>query len=196
MAVLIFDMMGIIFTEGHIIKNVLHPMLQKRFPGLTYEAVKEPYDRYSIGQLNRLGFWLALGIKDYEQFEKEFLDSFKLAPDFIEMAEYLRSKGHEIIIFSNMPAEWACYLIQKSGIDKYISARIISGETGFRKPDPAAYDMVAEKVGTQEAYFIDNKSENLSVAARYGWKTITFGEEISFKSDHIIKSLTELKSIL
>ena len=196
MVIVIFDMMGIIFTESHIIRNVLHPMLQKRFPGLTYEVVRRPYDSYVVGQLNRLGFWLALGIKDYDEFEKQFLNSFKLNPDFTDIAKYLRAKGHGIIIFSNLPAEWACYLIQKNGLDKYVTARVISGETGVRKPEPEAYAIVAEKVAGKDAYFIDDNAENLFPASRYGWKTITVGEEISFKPDFHIKSLAELKKLL
>lgn len=197
MAVVIFDMMGVIFTEGHIIKDVLHPMLQQRFPGLTYEVVKEPYEHYSTGQLNRLGFWLALRIRDHKGYEKKFLDSLKLNPEFLETAKYLKSKGHEIIIFTNLPTEWAHYLMEKNGLDRYVSAAFISGETGVRKPDLAAYDIVAEKIaGKEPVYFIDERAENLMPAGRYGWKTVTIGVDISFKPDFSLKSLSDLKKIL
>jgi len=197
MAVVIFDLMGTIFTESHIIQNVLHPMLQKRFPGLSYDVVKEAYNKYSIGKMNRLGFWLAMCVKDYDAFEKKYLDTFKLNPDFMSIIKYLKAKGHEIVIFTNLPTEWARYLMKKHGLEKFVSEAIISGETGVRKPDRAAYEIVVEKIyGKEPVYFIDDKSENLMPVSRYGWKTVTIGIDISFKPDFSLKSMNELKTIL
>jgi HAD superfamily hydrolase (TIGR01509 family) len=196
MAVVIFDLMGTAFTEVHIIQNVLHPMLKKRFPGLSYEAVKEPYNKYSVGQLNRLGFWLALRVTDYEDFEKKFLDSLKLDKEFLSTVKYLKSKKHSVMIFSNLPIEWARYLVKKNGLEKYLSAMFISGEIGVRKPEPAAYEPVAEKTVGKVVYFVDDRSENLATAARFGWKTVTIGIDISFKPDFVLKSMKDLKKIL
>jgi putative hydrolase of the HAD superfamily len=195
--VIVFDLMGALFTEGHIISKMLLPLLTKKKIKIDYKKLKESYIEYTLGKITQKEFWKIIP----QKFEKEFLDSMKLDKDVLRVIEYLKKRGYLLGILSNIPKEWGNYLIVKFGLNKYFSTIIFSGEYGTRKPNEKLYEIFVEiaKVKPENCYFIDDNLINLKEARFLLMKTIWIKkeeQEILFIPDFRITKINELKNIL
>ena len=91
----VFDLAGVIFTEPHIITNLLYPMLPQP---KNYSRIKERYEKYKDGKITNKEFWN--GVKNYKMYEKSFLEKFKLDLYFFSVVNYLKEK-YKLAILSN-----------------------------------------------------------------------------------------------
>jgi len=192
-----FDLMGAIFSEPHIVSNLLFPMLPEP---KNYILVKERYNLYTEGKISNEEFWTSIIKNDYKMFEKNYLDSFNLDKNYSIVITYLKQK-YRLGIISNLPIEWGDYLIKKFKFDRIFDPIIISGKVKVTKPHLEIYRafQLKVKVPFNEIIFIDDKKSALKPAKSLGMKTIWFNRErdkSNFQPDYTIKSLVELKEIL
>ena len=191
----VFDLAGVIFTEPHIITNLLYPMLPQP---KNYSRIKERYEKYKDGKITNKEFWN--GVKNYKVYEKSFLEKFKLDLYFFSVVNYLKEK-YRLAILSNLPLEWAEYLIHKFNLNAYFNPIVVSGKVKVSKPNRTIYLILQKKsnIPFEEIIFIDDRKKNLKVAKQLGMKTIWFkkeDDEFEFEPDYTINSLIELKKIL
>jgi len=155
--------------------------------GLEAEAVRSAFR--NPGEGRDLLFDLELGKLTDDEFERRFSAHLGLGPD--------RASGLIERLFGGMKAdremEMAVVMAKRQGIrtglisnswgtgryelDRFpdlFDAWVISGEVGLRKPDPAIYEMGAEKVGLppSELVFVDDLGGNLKPAAELGFATV------------------------
>jgi len=97
-----------------------------------------------------------------------------MEPDLamIEGVRALRRPGLRIALLSNSVGDAAAY--DAALLDELFDARVISGEVGLRKPDPAIYELSAERLGLPPAacVFVDDLPGNLKPARALGMATV------------------------
>ena len=69
---------------------------------------------------------------------------------------------------------WGDDRYDRAQLEELFDAWVISGEVGLRKPDPAIYELVAERLGLAAAacVFVDDLPGNLKPAAALGMATV------------------------
>jgi FMN phosphatase YigB (HAD superfamily) len=200
-----FDLMGVIFKEAHIVRNILYPMLADKYQ---YDFVKDKYIKYNKGEISNKEFWKFFFLDDFQKakkFEKKYLDAFKLDDNFFEIIDYLKV-NYSLGVISNLPKEWGDYLIYKHNLTRFFNPIIISGVYNIMKPDLAIFNLFVKlsKYTFSETLFIDDKISALLAAKKLGMNTVLLNKEISDLSeiekkesiDYFIKEFNGLKKIL
>jgi putative hydrolase of the HAD superfamily len=197
---IIFDAMGVIFTESDDVHNILIPFIQKRSP-ISKDKIYTTYRRAGIGEISSNEFWedVGLGYK-YPQIEAMYLDSRSdIDSGFVPVARAL-SKKYGIGLLSNDISKWSTYLRNKFSID-FFDVVVISSDVYCRKPDPPifAHFLKYAKTHTEECIFIDDRISNLITAQSIGMKTIHFArreEQSEFIPDGRITSFGQLEDTI
>lgn len=195
MKVVALDMMGVIFKEGHIIKN----LLSKIFPNVSYLELRGRYDRYVVGQITNKQFWEGITSRPGTA-EREFLDKIEIDDDFEDVAPYLRAKYY-VAIVSDCTEEWKKYLVEKFKLKNFIDEILISADIGYSKPGKEIFQAFLErvKIPANECCYIDDRLDSLETAKSLGMTTIWYEKEpptVWFKPDYKIKKLKELINII
>jgi HAD superfamily hydrolase (TIGR01549 family)/HAD superfamily hydrolase (TIGR01509 family) len=191
--VIIFDLMGTVFKESHIIKKSFYPIVKRKGIHISYSQLKDIYTKYSLGEIGQTDFWKIIP----KEIEQKFLDSIKLNKRVPKVVKKLKNKGYLLGILSNIPKEWGSYLVNKFSLNKYFSIIVFSGEYGARKPNEKLYKIFLEKAKfkPQKCYLIDDKLINLREARFLLMKTIWMKknkEKITFIPDYIIRNVDNL----
>jgi FMN phosphatase YigB (HAD superfamily) len=193
---LAFDLFGVIFPEGHMIRNVLHPMISDF---CEYETIKKFYHPHARGDLKEEDFWKGINISDYSHIRKKFLDSFVVDKEFESVKKRLEAK-FQLGILSNLSKEWGDYILKKFKFHKTFKPIVISSDVGVSKPDRKIYDFFIQMSGhlSSKIAFVDDRKENLKSAAEVGMRTIWFKREdddYEFSPDEEIKSFSDILNI-
>ena len=198
----ILDAMGVIYEVADDVSDSLVPFLRSKNYNKPVRFIFKEYIRASLGQVTSLEFWTALGYnKEYPEIEKEFLDNwYTMDPEFLDVAKKLIGK-YKIGMLSNDIKDWSNFLRGKFEINRFFDVNVISGEVGYRKPDPKIYEILLRDIDSpaDNCVFIDDKLENLQVASELGVNTIRFLRKKSkaeFCSEFEISSFKELIPIL
>lgn len=103
----------------------------------------------------------------------------------------LKAAGYRLYVLSNMSREFIAFLREKE-VYKYFDGEVISCEEGIVKPDPAIYRTLIDRysLDVSETMFIDDRRENVAVAATLGITPFHFDRE------DCGKSCKELREIL
>jgi putative hydrolase of the HAD superfamily len=87
-----------------------------------------------------------------------------------------REAGEPLRLYylSNMPAPFARTLEQRHEFLSWFNGGIFSGDVQLAKPDPAIYQLLAERHGLESArtVFIDDLDINIQAAQALGWRGI------------------------
>jgi putative hydrolase of the HAD superfamily len=196
---LILDAWGVIFIQEDDVEELLLPFLHERIPQLDGDVVRDLYyNQVSLGKISSAQFFLQLGLLNVAT---EYLDAYvQIDPAFYSIIEALREQ-FILVMCSNDVSEWSQFLCEKFGLEAYFSHFWISGDVGFRKPDPKMYRMLLEKlqISGDECIFVDNTMQNLKAAARFKMTTIHFKRSPSrymFTPDFTVTNFLELKSVV
>lgn len=95
----------------------------------------------------------------------------------------LKAAGYRLYVLSNMSREFIAFLREKE-VYKYFDGEVISCEEGIVKPDPAIYRTLIDRysLNVSETMFIDDRRENVAVAATLGITPFHFDREDCEKS--------------
>jgi putative hydrolase of the HAD superfamily len=95
----------------------------------------------------------------------------RLEEDMLEAVAATRAHGLKTGLLSN---SWGTRLYPRARIDSLFDAIVISGEVGLRKPDPAIFELVLQRLGVVAArgVFVDDHPGHLSAAAELGMTTV------------------------
>lgn len=197
---IIFDAMGVVFTEGDDVNNYIIPFVQERSP-ISKDEIYTIYRKANLGEISSQEFWEDIGLgQEYPQIETMYLDSRSdLDAGFVPVAREL-SKKYGIGLLSNDISEWSTYLRNKFSID-FFDVVVVSGDVHYRKPDLQIFAHFLKNANTraEECIFIDDRSSNLIAAQSIGMKTIHFvrrEEKFDFGSDIRITSFGELEDAI
>jgi putative hydrolase of the HAD superfamily len=197
---LILDVGGVIFKEKSAVKNLLAPLLEGR-ARVSAKKLAENYDLYSTGMLTREGFWQNLGIENFSDIEKIFLDSFELNQGYYSFVESA-SRAYTLAILANFPSPWFKHLAKKFEFGKYFKSFTISGDVKVKKPDEKIFRLCLRSLGVlgEQCMLVDNDIANLEVAKKFNMGTVWFNPDnqksVLFKPDFTIKSFKELELLI
>ena len=191
-----FDLFGVVISEGHMVSNVLMPLLPKETDKATVKAV---YQQYTLGEIEEPVFWKKIGQTDNHNLRQQFLDSFELDPEIIQVKEKLNS-SFQLAILSNLAKDWGETLSKKFDFKEDYSPHVISGEVKCGKPDAAIYQHLIEAAGISPEHilFIDDRLENLFTAHQLGMKTVHYKREPDdhhYQADYVIHHLRHLLNL-
>lgn len=195
MRTLVLDAMGVIYSTGDDVKDLLCPFIEEKGGTTDVFEIERLYHTASLGNVSASKFWKSVGL-DLE-LEDEYLQRHRLTDGLIEFLRVIRSRGYRIWCLSNDLSEWSRKLRILFGLDKYICGFIISGDVGVRKPAQAIFKLLIERIDTspREAVIVDDQQRNLDVASILGFHTILYspeGSDLASEKHHVVKSLKEL----
>lgn len=159
-----FDLMGVIFHNGHILRHYFCDVLK-----FDYDVVKPVFARFEKGEIGEDEFWK--GIHSNNRFEELYNLIVKDFDDgLLDIIEIYPDSSYAII--TNMASPWGHKLIDwiesKSGVT---FTRIVSGDTGILKPSLdaylLAYNSMNIKIG-DTVYYFDDRLRNLTPVEKLG----------------------------
>jgi len=190
---IVFDLFGVIISEGHMVSNVLMPLLPKT---IKKAMVKPYYNDYTLGNIDETTFWQSINQANNTKLRNDFLEKFVLDQDVDVVINHLRSH-YRCAILSNLAADWADVLDHKFNFSKQFSPMIISGKVKAKKPDLVIYHILIQESGiaAENIVFIDDRLENLHSAHQLGMFTVHYQRELDhydYQADITIHHLAEL----
>lgn len=198
--VVIFDVMGVIFTVSDDTNDLLIPYVSALKPQIQRDTIKRLYLEASLGNISAHDFWAGLEFPpcDIGRIQSDYLDTcLTLDSGFIECVKTLKRK-YKIALLSNDVAEWSSYLRKKHGIEEYIDYAFISSDLRVRKPDPEIYRQALDgmDIKPSECVFIDDDPRRVDAAAELGIASILFNRNNDSYKGLQVKSFKELSAIL
>lgn len=225
----IFDLYGTLFEYGDLDKGMeawlkqFHSCLGTRGLSITLESFIDYYNRNIAGlEFNALGgqltlfeqriqrvcadFGLAVNKVDIKQTGLDLLKVWdglvSLDPDCITVLEKLKQKQKIMGLISNFDHPPHIYaLLEKSGLNQYLSTVVISGELGIKKPDTRIFDAALEETGLQprETIFVGDSEEDMVGANLSGMISVLIDRNQLGKrygQYHTIKSLLDILNLI
>lgn len=112
---------------------------------------------------------------DQEAFIAAVVDAYSWLPGMRPLLEDLRGAGRTMHAFSNYPV-WYARIERKLRLSRYLDWTFVSCRTGVRKPDPAAYRCVVEKLELppDDLLLIDDRERNCEAAREAGIRAVRF----------------------
>lgn len=162
---IIFDCFGVIITDA--------------LQALTDELSTS--DPSAVGRVKQIVRTMNKGIGDPEKARQDLAAAFGITKDelvkkvaagevkdtvVLSYAKQLR-KVYKTAMLSNIPGDSLRRRFEEGELEQYFDAVVASGDIGHAKPEPLAYEHVAEQLGVDpsECVFIDDR-EGYVVAAR------------------------------
>ncbi|MGI6443784.1 MAG: HAD family hydrolase [Candidatus Dojkabacteria bacterium] len=193
----IFDMIGTLTSNPHLISQILHLMI----PNKSINLIRREYWNYQVSRISKSTFWNNIGVANYKDFEERFLSKILFKMGVLEMATRMK-KDSRLAILSNIPSEWGYYLVQKFNLRDIFDEIIFSGDYKIKKPKPVLYDILIKKfpnADPKQIFFVDDDIEDLITGARFNMKTIWLKSgrtSDSFTPDYIIEDILEIEELI
>ena len=94
--------------------------------------------------------------------------------ELLQLADHLRMAGYRVGLLGNLAADPGVFVEQK--LDRHFDVMLTSGSIGYAKPDPRAFQILAEQLGVPitELLFIDDSAASLQGTANIGVTPILF----------------------
>jgi FMN hydrolase / 5-amino-6-(5-phospho-D-ribitylamino)uracil phosphatase len=158
------------------------------FFGMTLQQMLEEkhptaWGRFERSELSEADF-LATFFKDGREYDRDgFKARVRASYRWIEGVEgllaRLRARGVDMHALSNYP-EWYAWIEERLELSRYLSWSFVSCHTRLRKPDAAAYELAARRLGLapEQALFIDDRATNCAAARAIGMGAIHFEGDV------------------
>lgn len=141
--------------------------------------------------------WISLVQKNmninvsYEEFKKAYEEELSLVKYYKDVVEYAHSLKNrcKIAILSNLLPFDYTRINDQYDLSKFDNV-YLSFEIGIRKPDKKVYEYVLKdlKIESNNILFIDDDSNNILMAKKYGWNTCqAYGYELD-KIKNVVES--------
>lgn len=201
MKTLLLDMYGVILEES---KGNFIPYTYAHFPQSAYDhithifRVEKLFTQAGYGKLSSEEFLSRLGYDDPQGSMKDYIEHhLTLDPGFRPFAEQFYQK-YNFVLLSTDVSEWSRYITEYHRLDGYFKQKIVSGDVGLRKPDPAIYAYTLKTLGVsgEDCLFVDNSVENLRAAEAFGITPILFNRDGEDYDGRIVNSFDELARLL
>jgi HAD superfamily hydrolase (TIGR01549 family) len=183
--------------------------VRDKFYSESRQSLEEPHFNVRVAQtLEKLGFNLEVSNPIVSRatgaFADEFMRYVSIDDDAISVLQKLRGK-YKLGLISNFGIpECGRQLLDRFGLSKFFDLIVISGEVNQRKPSPKIFEraLAALKVDPSKAVFVGDMLDlDIKGPKNVGMKTILIErrpleDHVAVKPDKVVKSLTELLSIL
>ncbi len=172
---IVFDAMGVLYDRADDVADVLVPYLRSKGCTLADTDIAHYYRGCSLGKLTSEEFWIEAGAAGAG--DEDYCQNHRLTEGVLPLLSELKDAGYRLGCLTNDVSEWADLLRARFGLDEYISDWVVSGDYGFRKPRPEAYDAICSALATwpNRVLFIDDRKENIDAARKAGMHCIQYG---------------------
>ncbi len=126
----------------------------------------------------------------YPELEDIIAESIRNWPEFLEpvpenasLLEKLKESDYHLYYLSNFPREGFKETQEIFPYLKIFEEGVISGETGYIKPEPGIYRALIAKTDLEPSLslFIDDCQENLTAAEKFGFQTVHYTAETDLR---------------
>ena len=164
MKALVLDAMGVIYSVGDDVRDLLCPFIEEKGGTNDISKIDRLYELASLGEMSAAEFWEAIDLDP--RLEDEYLQRHRLTDGLIDFLKAINSQGFQAWCLSNDLSEWSRKLRVRFGLDEYFRGFIISGDLGVRKPDQAIFKHLIRRLDTspRDAVFVDDQRKNLDTA--------------------------------
>jgi putative hydrolase of the HAD superfamily len=109
-------------------------------------------------------------------FGESFFGDLEVNLDFLAYMRELKGRGLKLAICSNNVREWSVRWRAMAPVEEIFEVIVDSSEVGFRKPDPAIYELTLAQLGVtaREAVFVDDLELNVTAACELGLQGVWF----------------------
>lgn len=199
--ILLIDMYGVILEES---KGNFLPYTYAHFPPEEHDRIthlirmEKLFTKAGYGELSSDDFLSRLGYVDPAFHMRDYIEHhLTLDSGFHPFAKRFSEK-YDFVLLSTDVSEWSRYITEYHHLDGYFRQKIVSGDVGLRKPDPAIYAYTLKTLGVsgEDCLFVDNSVENLRAAEAFGITPILFNRDGEDYDGRIVNSFDELARLL
>jgi len=196
----VFDLMGVIITNSSLVRKGLFTLYGDSY---SQEYIKGLYSEVRSNREGDSSLWDGLGEGDYHSARARFLgQKYMLNSNFNNIRNFLKERGIQMSVLSNMPVSWGDYLCKRFNLNDDFNPKLFSGAVGISKPNRGIFleFFKQARIDPGKMLFIDDKLKNLKTASELGMKTVLFSRQDKEKSqkdfspDYTISSFKELMS--
>jgi putative hydrolase of the HAD superfamily len=188
----ILDAMGVMYTYGDDVADIMIPYLHKLGSELPDDAIFREFRRCSTGEISSETMWKNCGAGDIDAIDIEYTSFYTLNPNLVRTLKTLREAGFKIACLSNGPGEWSRHLRRRFGLEKWIEKWVISGEVRREKPDPCIYNILLQTIGAdpKRCYYVDDNARNIPPAEKLGMSAYLFkGKSPATMFEDVLKEI-------
>lgn len=187
--VVVFDAMGVLYTSGDDVAELLIPYLRGLGCAVETGEIERRYVECSLGRMTSDEFWAAMGVRSPGR-DEEYCRLHRLTDGVWEALDTLRAAGIRLACLSNDVTAWSLRLRERFALVDRIDEWVISGAVGVRKPDPAIYRILLDRLGVAapEVLFVDDRAKNLEPALALGLRAVHFTRDASFTPDGAVRA--------
>jgi FMN phosphatase YigB (HAD superfamily) len=138
-----------------------------------YEELQEPADR---GEIPDAEIWSALarcrpGVREAE-IRAVFLAQYVEIPHGVRILRAAKAASWEVVLATNNVSAWFGWWKERFEWLELVDTVCCSSDIGARKPEAAYYVRLRSMLADPEAYFVDDKPENVAAARQSGFRAI------------------------
>jgi len=117
-----------------------------------------------------------------DEYRRKTLEGEVKDQQLLDYIENLR-RHYKTGMLTNIPKGNLARRFTSAELARYFDVTIASGEIGAAKPDPEAYETVAERLGVQpdECIFVDDRQRYLDGAQAVGMQTVLYQNFLQFR---------------
>jgi len=106
-------------------------------------------------------------------------------PATVDLFERLRAAGPPLFYLSNTPASYADHLERHNPFLAGFADGVISARVQLSKPDPAIFELAAQRFGVVPAdlVFLDDMAVNVAAAKAAGWRALLFANAVQTEAE-------------
>ena len=198
----IFDLAGVLISgsSGEFYQEVR----QKYNFKIDHNLWRDLYNKASAGAISYAEFVgdmaSELSIMPAD-LEKKFADIVsnraRIVHEAYDVLFHLQMLGMRSVILTNNIAEWVRIIEGKFRFKRFISQILVSATLRVRKPDPKAYLLAANSIGTppQQLVYVGDEDEDIKGARDVGMRTVFIAGEDSL-SQYCHYRIWNLREIL
>ena len=176
---IVIDLHGVIFKQGLDPQEHLQSFIEDNGGQIDHADLVELHREGTLGRIETAEFWNKVGIQgDADDLDRKYIESFNFRSGAKDFLRNLHKRGIAVSVVTNDFAAWSNGLREMYGLQG-VKPWIISSETGVRKPNPAAFEILHRSSGCayQSCLVLDTTSNLLDTAAVLGMKTILFNPD-------------------
>ena len=178
----------------------------KRLQYSSQLSLMNQYTSYEKIRKYALDFACAVyGVEDEDIKKKIFEAHSELAsyPDVKDVLTKLKENNMQTAVLSNGTPQNLSAALKHAGINNLLDGVYSTEQVRSYKPSPAVYEFVEEQLALprNKICFISSNSWDIAGAASYGFSSVWINrygrtpEQLPFKADHEIKTLSDLLSL-
>ena len=169
-------------------EEILAGWTDKTSTGILMGATNDPENIKDWVNLVQYNMGISISYDEFKRLYEEELSSLKYYKEVVDYAHSLKNRC-KIAVLSNLMPFDKKRIDNQYDLDEFDYV-YLSFEIGLKKPDKQIYEYVLNdlKIDANDILFIDDDTDNISIAKECGWNTCqAFGYEL----DKIKKSVEE-----